>query len=53
MRFKLYWNGACSADKILEFAPRGVDGFVLGTTLLFGKNKSYEKTFKSIKELKF
>ena len=53
LRFKLYWDGACSADKILEFAPRGVDGFVLGTTLLFGKKKSYGETLKGIRELKF
>ena len=53
LRFKLYWDGACSADKILEFAPRGVKGFVLGTTLLFGKKKSYGETLKGIRELKF
>ena len=39
MHFELYWDGACSADKILSFAPKGMDGFVLGTTLLFGKKK--------------
>lgn len=53
MHFKLYWDGACSADKILEYAPKGVDGFVLGTTLLFGKKKSYGETLKGIRELKF
>ncbi len=53
MRFQLYWDGACSADKILEFAPRGVDGFVLGTTLLFGKDKPYGETLRSIRELRF
>lgn len=53
MRFELYWDGACSADKILEYAPKGVDGFVLGTTLLFGQNKSYGEILKSIRELKF
>lgn len=53
MRFKLYWDGACSADKILEFAPKGVDGFVLGTTLLFGKNRPYGETLKGIRELDF
>ncbi|MCX4320989.1 MAG: ribulose-phosphate 3-epimerase, partial [Lachnospiraceae bacterium] len=37
MDFDIYWDGACSANKILEYAPRGVKGFVLGTTLLFGK----------------
>lgn len=51
MDFELYWDGACSADKILEFAPRGVRGFVLGTTLLFGKEKSYGEIIKNIREL--
>lgn len=51
--FELYWDGACSADKILEYAPRGVEGFVLGTTLLFGKEKSYGEILKNIRELKF
>ncbi len=53
MRFGLYWDGACSADKILEFAPRGVDGFVLGTTLLFGQNRSYGEILRDIRELRF
>ena len=51
--FKVYWDGACSADKILEFAPKGVDGFVLGTTLLFGKERTYKETLSDIRELKF
>jgi len=53
MHFGLYWDGACSADKILEFAPRGVNGFVLGTTLLFGQNRSYGETLRNIRELRF
>ena len=28
--FKVYWDGACSADKIITYAPKGVDGFVFG-----------------------
>lgn len=36
MGFKAYWDGACSGDKIRKFAPMGMDGFVLGTTMLFG-----------------
>ena len=50
MGFKVYWDGACGADKIQKFAPMGVDGFVLGTTLLFGKGTSYQKTIKEIRE---
>lgn len=39
----LYWDGACSMEKINTFAPKGIKGFVLGTTVLFGKNVSYER----------
>ena len=53
MNFQIYWDGACGADKIIEYAPKGVDGFVLGTTLLFGKQKPYGETLEDIRELKF
>ncbi len=53
MNFDVYWDGACSADRIKEFAPRGVKGFVLGTTLLFGKDCPYGETLKKIRELEF
>lgn len=48
--FKVYWDGACSADKIQTFAPMGVDGFVLGTTLLFGKKEPYGDTLQEIRK---
>lgn len=50
MGFEVYWDGACSMDKILKFAPMGVKGFVLGTTLLFGKKTSYGETLQSIRK---
>lgn len=53
MDFEIYWDGACSAEKILEYAPKGVKGFVLGTTLLFGREASYGETLQNIRELKF
>ena len=53
MDFEIYWDGACSAEKIREFAPKGVRGFVLGTTLLFGKGKPYGELLKKIRELQF
>ena len=49
----IYWDGACSADRIREYAPLGVKGFVLGTTLLFGKNASYGETLQAIREMRF
>ena len=49
--FKVYWDGACSADKITTYAPKGVDGFVLGTTLLFGKERSYADILRDVRAL--
>ena len=51
MDFDIYWDGACGADKIREFAPLGVKGFVLGATLLFGKGKQYKETIDKIRQL--
>ncbi len=53
MDFEVYWDGACGAEKIMDFAPKGIRGFVLGTTLLFGKDRSYKEIIQDIRELKF
>ena len=53
MDFELWWDGACGAERILENAPKGMDGFVLGTTLLFGKDRGYGEILRDIRELKF
>lgn len=50
---EVYWDGACSADKIKTYAPRGVKGFVLGTTVLFGKNRSYEELLDEVRSYCF
>lgn len=51
MGFDIYWDGACGRDKIEKFAPRGVNGFVLGTTVLFGKDKSYKDILDDIRSI--
>ncbi len=51
MDFEIYWDGACGEDKIREYAPLGVKGFVLGTTLLFGKGDDYGKTLERIRKM--
>ncbi len=53
MGFKLYWDGACGAERMLEYAPHGVDGFVLGTTLLFGKKTPYNEIIDSVRRMDF
>lgn len=51
MHFEIFWDGACSADKIKEFAPKGVKGFVLGTSLLFGKGRTYGDILREVRAL--
>ena len=55
MGFDIYWDGACSADKITEYAPKGVKGFVLGTTLLFRRDakQAYKEILNDIRNLHF
>ena len=50
MDFEVYWDGACTLDKIQQFAPMGVKGFVLGTSLLFGQGKPYGEILRNIRE---
>ena len=47
--YKLYWDGACSMDRYNEYEPLGMDGFVLGTTILFGKDKSYQEIINGLR----
>lgn len=49
MGFKIYWDEACSSDKILKYAMRGMDGFVLGTTLLFNRERPYKEIIEGIR----
>ncbi len=55
MKFEVFWDGACSRDKIESFAPKGVKGFVLGSTLLFRKKNKYpfKDIISSIRSLEF
>lgn len=49
--FELYWDGACTEERIREFAPIGVDGFILGTGLLFGHKESYMELLTSVRKM--
>lgn len=49
--FEVYWDGCCTADKVIEYAPKGVKGFVLGTNLLFGKGRPYSELLKEVRAL--
>lgn len=47
---EVYWDGACALDKIQVYAPQGVKGFILGTTVLFGQNKPYDEILNNVRK---
>lgn len=53
MSFELVWDGSCSMDKIRKYAPKGFSGFVLGTTILFGKDRAYKEILQDVRDIKF
>ncbi len=48
--FKVMVDGAISPEKVDLLSNMGVTGFVLGTSALFGKEMSYEKTFEKLRK---
>lgn len=46
---ELYWDGHGSVENIQRYAPLGVDGFVLGTAALFGKERSYKEIITELR----
>jgi len=52
MKFKMYWDGACTYDKVETYGPKGVDGFILGTNILFGKGRPYKDIISDVRKLK-
>lgn len=48
--FKIVIDGACSPEVIKELSSIGADGFVLGTSALFGKNRSYNEIVKELRK---
>ncbi|RIN73827.1 ribulose-phosphate 3-epimerase [Staphylococcus simulans] len=47
--FEVFVDGAISPEKIEDLSKVGVKGFVLGTSSLFGKEKSYKEIIKELK----
>jgi len=44
-------DGAISPEKVEKLSKKGVKGFVLGSSSLFGKEQSYEKIIRELKAL--
>ncbi|WP_026883620.1 ribulose-phosphate 3-epimerase [Clostridium akagii] len=48
--FKVMVDGAISPKKVDELSNLGVDGFILGTSALFGKDKDYKTIIEKLKK---
>ena len=50
--FDIYIDGAVTLDRIRQWAPLGVKGFVLGTATLFNnENNNYKQTIENIRNI--
>lgn len=49
--YKVMIDGACSPQKIKELNTIGVEGFILGTSALFGKGRSYQEICEELRKL--
>lgn len=47
--YKVMIDGACSPERITELSKIGVNGFILGTSAMFGKDKDYIEISKELK----
>ena len=47
--FKLMIDGSCSPAVIEELSAMGADGFILGTSALFGKGRPYAEIIPELK----
>ncbi len=47
--YKIVIDGACSPERIENLSHMGADGFVLGTSALFGKEKSYQECIQELR----
>ncbi len=49
--FRIFIDGACSPQVIARLSAKGVEGFVLGTSALFGKGKPYNELISELRRL--
>lgn len=49
--FQVLVDGAISPEKIEQLSRLGVEGFVLGTSSLFNKNKTYQEVIQELRDI--
>lgn len=49
--FKVMIDGSCSPERVATLSKLGVEGFILGTSALFGKERSYQDILVELRKL--
>ena len=49
--YEVMLDGACSPERIADLEKKGVKGFVLGTSALFGKGRGYGEIIRELRAL--
>ncbi len=49
--YEIMIDGACTPNRIKYLSKMGVKGFILGTSALFGKGKSYKEIIQELRQL--
>lgn len=49
--YRIFIDGACSPEVIAQLSAKGVEGFVLGTSALFGKGRPYSEIMPELRTL--
>ena len=47
--YLIYLDGGCTPGRIARFSQMGVDGFILGTATLFGKDRDYSAIVQDLR----
>ena len=48
--YEVYLDGACTLARIRTYSQKGVKGFVLGTSVLFGHKEGYQEILRNIRQ---
>ncbi len=49
-QYEVYLDGACTFDRIQTYSKKGVKGFVLGTSVLFGHQEGYQEILSNLRQ---
>ncbi len=50
LNVEIYLDGSVTKERVLQLNEKGVEGYILGTSLLFGKDREYKEIMDEVQE---